>query len=123
MKIDSPIPTYIGYEVNYFTNEDLIKWVIEYLPVSEYFNNDSDLVELISLNTKDKLQVEKAGVCLTNFVCKQWPEFKVNNSKAEIYAKKYFKARLKEYLAGQCRPYDVCKMINPIEHVWGIFKR
>ena len=118
MKIDSPLPTYIAYEVGYFTDTDLIKWIIEYLPNSEYFNDDSNLIELMSINTKVKSEVEKAGTCLRYFIVKQWPEFNLKSSKGEIYAKKYFKRRLKEYLTAQCRPYDVCKMISPIEQIF-----
>jgi len=118
MKIDSPLPTYIGYEVSYFADEDLIKWAIEYLPNSEYFSDDPDLIELVSINTKMKHEVEKAGTYLKAFVNKQWLEYTLKNAKSEMYAKKYFKDRLREYLAGNCTPYDVCRMISPIEQIY-----
>jgi len=63
MKIDSPLPTYIAYEVGYFTDGDLIEWAIEYLSNSEYYSDDPDLIELMSINTKVKSEVEKAGTC------------------------------------------------------------
>jgi hypothetical protein len=118
MKIDSPLPTYIGYEVGYFTDTDLVDWAVQYLPTSEYFSDDPDLVELASINEKNKFEVEKAGDHLRAFVKKQWPDYSLKNNKAEIYAKKYLKSRLREYLAGQCSPYEVCRMVTPIEQVF-----
>jgi len=118
MKIDSPLPTYIGYEVGYFTDSDLVEWSIEYLPNSEYFSNDPDLIELVSINAKQKREVEKAGTYLRNFINKQWPNYSISNPKAEMYGKKYFKSRLREYLVGKCTPYDVCRMISSIEQVF-----
>jgi len=52
MHIDSPLPTYIAYEVGYYNDSDLINWAIEYLPNSEYFSDDPDLIELMSINHK-----------------------------------------------------------------------
>ena len=90
MKTDSSLPTYIAYEVGYLIYGDLIEWANEYLPDSEYFSDDPDLIELMSINTTVKSEVEKAGTRLKNFIDKLWPEFNLNSSKAEIYAKKYF---------------------------------
>ena len=118
MKIESPLPTYIGYEVGFFNDQDLIEWAIKYLPNSEYFSDDQYLVELVSINIKKKFEVEKAITYLKVFINKQWPEFILNSEKSEIYAKKYFKIKLQKYLLGECKPYDVCKMINPIEEIF-----
>lgn len=118
MKIESPVPTYIAYEVSYLNDSDLLDWALAYLPSSDYFSDDSDLIELLSLNKKNKRDVEKAGDFLASFIKRQWPEFSIKNNKSEFYAKKYFHRRLREYLDGSCRPYDVCKMINPIEQLF-----
>ena len=61
---------------------------------------------------------ESAGKILEKFIYIIWPEFSFDSEKTEIYAKRYFKKRLNEYLEGKCEPYDVCKMINPIEDIF-----
>ena len=118
MKIDSPLPTYIGYEVGYYTDEDLVKWAIECLPGSEYFSEDPGLIEIASINTNNKREAEKAGAYLKTFIDNQWPDYTLKNPKAEMYAKKYFKAKMKEYLARECTPYEVCRMVKPIEQIF-----
>ena len=118
MKINSPLPTYIGFEICYYSNLDLVQWAIKYLPASEHFSNDEDLIELASINEGIKDEIDKAGIYLKAFIDKQWPGFSSGNEKAEIYAKNYFKARLRQYLSGDCAPYDVCKMVTPIEQVY-----
>ncbi|MCP4990235.1 MAG: hypothetical protein GY928_30610 [Colwellia sp.] len=118
MKIESPLPAHIAHEVAYFDDIALVAWAEKYLPRSEYFGEDVDLLELLSINKKSKREVEKAGVCLSVFISRQWPEFNIKGSKAEKYAKIFFHQRMQEYLNGECRPYDVCKMISPIEQLY-----
>ncbi len=118
MDIESPLPTHIAYEVKFFDDRSLIDWVVNYLPSSDYFVDDADLLELVSINTKNIREVEKAGEYLSSFIARQWPEFNIKGNKAELYAKKYFHKRMKQYLNGECRSYDVCKMISPIEQLY-----
>ncbi|MGF1688869.1 hypothetical protein L4C36_19670 [Photobacterium japonica] len=118
MKIESPVSAYIAFEIEYLDDRDLIEWAVNYLLTSEYSIDDIDLIALLSINTKDISDVEKAGSYLSSFISRQWPEFSLKGSKAEGYAKKLFHHRLKQYLAGKCRPYDVCKMICPIEQLY-----
>jgi hypothetical protein len=118
MKMGSPLPTYIAYEVEYLDDHGLIDWAVEYLPTSENFGEDFDLIELVSINTKNIREVEKAGSYLSSFISRQWPEFNLRGKKAELYAKKFFHKRMKQYLEGERRPYDLCKMIPPIEQLY-----
>ena len=118
MKIESPLPTYIAYSIEYLTNIDLIDWAKEYVPNSEYFSEDSDLLEIIYINTNSPAEIEKAGEHLKCFVEKMWPGYDLGCNKAEIYARKYFRKRLKAYLHEKCMPYDLCRMISPIEQIY-----
>ena len=118
MDISSPLPAYIAYSVGYFDDRDLIAWVVEYLPTSEYFSDDPHLVELARLNPKQAQSVETAGGLLEAFVAKRWPGFDPRSPKSEFYAKGYFRRRLEEYLAETCTPWQVCRMIDPIEQIF-----
>lgn len=118
MKLETPLQIYIAYEVEYLDNRELVEWAVKYLPSSEYFGEDFDLMELVSINTNNIREVEKAGSYLSGFISRQWPKFNFKGSKAENYAKEFFHQRMKQYLEGKCRPYDVCKMVSPIEQLY-----
>jgi len=118
MNTGSPLPTHIAYEVGYLNDRELVNWAVGYLPTSEYFSEDLDLIELVSINEKQAREIEKAGDILSKFIIRQWPEFQLSGSKSEHYAKKFFYERLREYLEGGCRLYDVCRMISPIEQIF-----
>ena len=118
MKNKSPLPTYIAYEVEFYRDKDLVEQAIKYVPESEYFEDNHNLIELAALNTKDSRQTETAGLLLSKFVYSQWPEFDLKGEKAEVYAKNYFKYRLQQYIDHSCKPYDLCRMVSPIEQLY-----
>ncbi len=118
MNTGSPLPTHIAYEIGYLNDRDLVEWAVSYLPTSDYFGDDPDLVDLVSINTKQVREIEKAGDILSRFISRQWPEFRIDGKKSEHYVKKFFHERLREYLEGGCKPYDVCRMIAPIEQIF-----
>jgi len=118
MDTSSPFPTYIAYSVGYLTDLDLIEWAVGYVPSSEHFADDVDLIELASLNTKESRCVARAGPLLKSFVTRLWPAFRLDGAKTERYAKLYLKRKLEQYLAEMCNPNDVCRMVHPIQKVF-----
>lgn len=115
--MESPISIYLAYNIGFYSDLDIVEWAVAYFPNNEHFSDDEQLIEIVSINTKQPREVENAGKILEKFIFKIWPEFSFDSEKTEIYAKRYFKKRLNEYLEGKCEPYDVCKMINPIEDI------
>lgn len=116
---ESPVPTFIAYSVGYFTNSDLLRWALEYLPTDEHFHDDAILTKITRLNAKQTEQVERSGSILREFIHRQWPGFSMKAPKPELYANKYFRRRLQEYLDEECTPWEVCRMVNPIEQIYG----
>ncbi len=84
MKIESPLPVYIAYEVEYLDDQGLIDWEAECLPTSEYFGEDFDLIELVSISTKNVGEVEKAGSYLSSLIYRQWPGFNLKGNEAKL---------------------------------------
>ena len=117
MNTESPLPTYIAYSIGFYDDRDIVDWALSYLPTSEHFSDDPDLLEIAWINTKQVRDVEAAGKHLKKFIEKMWPEYEFEgNAKAEYYARSYFKQRLESYADGKCTPWMVCRMISPIEH-------
>lgn len=117
MNTESPLPTHIAYSVGFYDDRDIVDWALAYLPTSEHFSDDPDLLEIGWINTRQVRDVETAGKLLEKFIDKMWPEYELEgNAKAELYARRYFKQRLESYTDGKCTPWMVCRMISPIEH-------
>ena len=116
--MENPTSVFIGYEISYFSNEEVISWAINYFSVNDYYLDEPSVLGLVSINTKLKFEIEKAGNYLSEFVHKTLPNFDIKDSESEELAKKYFETRLKEYLDSNCTPHDVCKMISPIEQIY-----
>lgn len=115
MKIDSPIKAYIAHTISFFTDRDLVIWAEKYITDNQPFGDNPDLLELAAINATNVLEITRASTYLSNFVARQWPDFDIAGPEAEQSAKRLFQQRLQQYLADDCRPYDVCKMIVPIE--------
>lgn len=93
MDTSSPLPTYIAFSVSYLTDLDLIAWAVGYVPASEHFSDDVDLIELASLSTSDPWDMERAGPLLKSLVTRLWPAFRLDGAKTEQYAKLYLKRK------------------------------
>lgn len=113
----SPIEAYIAHSVAYFSDDDLIGWAVDYVGENEAWD-DPDLIELTMLNRKQPRQVETACVLLKRSIQKQSPDFILSDRNAESQARHLFRLRLAAYLAEECKPYDVCRMVDPIEQLY-----
>ena len=94
--MESPISIYLAYNIGFYSDLDIVEWAIAYFPNSEHFSDDEQLIEIVSINTKQPREVENAGEILEKFIYKIWPEFSFDSEKTEIYAKRYFKKRLND---------------------------
>ncbi len=118
MEYESPLSAYVAHFIEYADDLDLIAWAVECLRTGEDFSADPYFIELASLNTKQPKSAGRAGVLLETFVKRHWPEFDLSDAKSERCAMRYFKSRLEVYLAGSCTPWQVCRMICPIEQAF-----
>ena len=118
MQNQAPLPIFIAYSIGCLDDVELIAWAANYVPESEHFADDHDLLELLRLNPKQPGSAANAGKLLRAFVDRIWPGYDLSNPKAEHYAKRFFRNRLEQYLAGECSPWQVCRMIGPIEQLF-----
>ena len=116
--MESPLPTYIGYSIEYYSNQYLVDWAPVHAKDNPFLLDNEFFIQLVSINSKLPSDVELAGNYLESFINDFWPEFDLSNTKAEGYAKRYFAKRLKQYLNEECSPYEICRMISPLEQIY-----
>jgi hypothetical protein len=116
--MESPLPTFIAYSVAYYSDQYLVDWAPQHAKDNPFLLDNEFFIQLVSINRKLPREVELAGDYLENFINDSWPDYDLGNPKAEGYAKRYFAKRLKQYLDEKCSPYEVCKMISPIEQIY-----
>lgn len=115
---EPPLNTYIGYSVEYFDDRDIVRWANEYLPTDTHFSTDKLLIQISRINSKRDHDINKASAILKAFVQRQWPDFSFKSPKTELYANRFFRTRLEEYLDEKVSPWAICRMIQPIEQLF-----
>ncbi len=113
-----PLSCWIAYQIGYFDDHDLVSWAVDYAQNAPSYSDSRDLVELMSLNPKRRESVEKAGPLMARFVESMWPSFDLQSPGAVAQAQEWLSKRLKQYIDGQCEPWDLCRMVPALEHVF-----
>ena len=70
--MESPISIYIAYSIGFYSDLDIIEWAVAYILNSEHFSDDEQLIEIVSINTKQPRDLENAGKILEEFINKIW---------------------------------------------------
>ena len=120
MKQYSPLVVYIGSEVGCFDDLFLIEWAMDYIHLAGDLADDPDYIELISIDYRQKFELEKAGDYLRAIIKRNWPDFDIISADSEAIAKEFFHNLLRDYLQGKCKPYEVCELVNSLESIYGV---
>lgn len=107
-----PEKIYVEYFVNAINESDIIDWAVDAL--SDSFADDPPVLEIASLNSSIRNEYERAPFLLTDLVKRRG--FIINSVRGIAYAKEALRRVCERYLHNEARPYDVCKMVTPIEH-------
>jgi len=116
--INSPLEIYVGYFIDYYDELAVVDWAANYFEGSSLHSQVDTFIELMCINIKQQRELERAVNLLAAFVRDHWPDFKIAGPEAEAIANAYFRERLEQYLVHECSPWDVCKLINPIEQIY-----
>ncbi len=112
--IVEPEQVYIEFLISALTESDIINWACEALagPLSE-----NDLVcEIAGLNTSIRSEYERASILLTELIKQRG--FIANSAEGVAYAKNALRVTCERYLRNEIRPYDLCRMVSPIEQIF-----
>jgi hypothetical protein len=112
----SPSEVLVAYEIQYFDEPRLLAWAQEYAAAHRDLPAESPLFEL--LWQKPEGDTSSFRRFLSDFVETQAPGFDPKSPGGEDCARSLFTSRLKEYLSAECQPWDVCRMITPIEQLY-----
>ena len=114
----SPTNAFLAHRINYFNDNELLDWAEEHAGLNCDVNSDSSLFQILWLNRKTVHRDARLGQLIESHALDFDPGFDIKGASAEIVARRLFEARLQAYLDEQCLPWDVCKMINPIEELF-----
>ena len=79
---------------------------------SEY---DDELIDILWINPKRRDELDRVGPSVQIFIEKKWPDYVPGGAAAESFARDCCERRLRQYLAQDCTPWEVCKMVQPID--------
>lgn len=109
-EIASPAQAFAAFNLGYFDNGDIVRFVIGYLGARPRAREHNLLNEIARINQRKPDDVFRASALLAEHV-----KVVGKHDISEQFAKALLKRRLEEYLHGQCAPWAVCRMISPIE--------
>ena len=118
---DAPFPTLVAYSIGYYETVGLIQWAAA--TVSSQTSNTGQtphpgLIALMRLNPKQPRQADQAGELFSAYIQAVCPAHSLTTPEGEYYANQYFRKRLQQFLDHQCTPWQVCRMISPIEQIY-----
>ena len=112
----SPSEVLVGYEIQYLDEKRVLAWAQEYAAGHSDIPSESPLLEM--LWHKPNGDTSPFRRLHGDFVETQSPGFDPKSPDGESCARSMFTSRLREYLSGECQPWDVCRMISLIEQLY-----
>ena len=109
---------YVAYGTGYVDEAGVVSWATRYAEAHSDIGPESALYEFLRYKLERKDQETPFKHLFDSFIAEADPGFDPKSPTLEAIAKALFEARLKEYLSGRCKPWDVCRMISPIEQLY-----
>ena len=104
----------VALAIHYWEPRDVFEWAETLVRATP----DSPVIGLL----RERGRIQRGGSSLESLlddlVAIVAPGFDLRSPAAEALAKSLLQARLEVYLAGQCQPWEVCRMIQPIETLY-----
>ena len=108
---------FVGLHISYFQAGDLVEWARTTAHLDRYAN-DWEVAELLSYDVQNLNPTEDPVSKFYSVFGKYWSPFPIPSAAAELIAIKLLAYRLENYISGDCRPYDICKMVAQIEPIF-----
>jgi hypothetical protein len=116
--LSEPEKRLIERELEMASDVDLVQWAMSALADDAALASDPDIVELASLPTGSVRKCEPALVLLRRAVLASNPAFELSSKEAEAHACTAFVALCRRFVVGDLRPYQLCRVIGPIEELF-----
>ena len=116
--IESPTDAFVAHRIEFINGSELLDWAEEHARLNSDIDSESTLFQMIRLNRKTLRGDAQLGQLIGSYALEFDPTFDIKSASAELVARRLFESRLRDYLDERCRPWDVCKMISPIEQLF-----
>ncbi|MEM1264329.1 MAG: hypothetical protein AAGH76_18155 [Pseudomonadota bacterium] len=116
--VESPTDAFLAHWISYIDDSELLDWAESYARQNSDIDPESKLFQLLWLNRNTVSENAQLGQLIESYALEFDPTFDVKSPSAESVARRFFESRLREYVSERCRPWDVCRMISPIEQLF-----
>ncbi|GAB5482160.1 MAG: hypothetical protein Pars92KO_19170 [Parasphingorhabdus sp.] len=116
--IDPIVRVYVAIYIGYYHARQAIQKISDSIDSGTDTDDCQELFEIVSLNQKQRDQLERVEVLLKQFVDRTYPDFDLKSREGEAIAISFWMKRLQEYINEECKPWELCRMIGPIEDLY-----
>jgi hypothetical protein len=111
----SPKEIWVAFQVGIVDEKALVEWACNALVSMVPLVDHRTALALASLS---KEEAGGAAELMRELVCHADPAFDLRSSEGERIAKAELRRQCERYLAGEIRPYELCRLVTPIEHLF-----
>jgi len=108
----SPGEIYVLFILDSITGQEIIDWATEYYSANNQYILKESIFEIASLSKRDEEEIDEAGKLLKQLIEKHFPDFE---EQKELMAIEILNVKCQQLLEGNLKPYEVCRLIAPIE--------
>ncbi len=105
----------VAYELDATREDGVIHWAAEQLALDLY----TDLSDVGYLASLDPRQADEVRTTLLRVAEAAAPDFAVRSPQGEAIARDLVAGMELQYLARRIRPYELCRLVTPIEDAYG----
>ncbi len=107
---------YIAFEIGLIDQDGFFVDIEAY--ASGQPESGDELLEVLWLDRKRGDEMERARLLLREFIRKTCLDYQLDGPVAKRFARGCCERRLRQYLAGECTPWDVRRMVRRIEELF-----
>ena len=104
---------YVAFEIGFIDQDGLFVDIEAY--VSGQPEPGDELLEVLWLDRNRRDEMERAKLLLREFIRTKCLDYELDGPAGETFARGCFEQHLRQFLAGECTPWDVRKMVTSIE--------
>ncbi|MER9069863.1 hypothetical protein NKJ73_07305 [Mesorhizobium sp. M0074] len=104
----------VAREIEAISDIDIVGWANRH-KAARVYADDADYVQLVRCNPRNAVNLAKAHGHLRSLIARCFPDFNDKSDEAKEIARKLFLRRIRTYLDGDLEPFQVCRMVSPIE--------
>lgn len=113
----NPNDMFVARSIMFYDDHDLLKWVHANSSL-DAFAEDPEVAELFSTNSDKHSEFDLTFERFRSIVERYKLAVPITTTSSEYVAKAMFEQRMREYIKGDCKPWDICKMVGWIEAIF-----